>query len=151
VLCLVVLASALERLGLYEDAYGFTRLRFAVHATILWLGVVFGLVLAAGARRGGGSWLPRGVVAVTALAGLGFALVNPDGRVAAANVERYERSGKFDLAYARRLSADAAPSLGRLPAPLAGRALAGVRRELALPEGWPGANVARTRARSVRP
>ena len=48
VLCLVVLASALKRLGLYEEAFGFTRLRLLADANILWLGAV--LV----ARAGGG-------------------------------------------------------------------------------------------------
>ena len=55
-LTLVVLASALKRLGLYEETYGFTRLRFAAHAALLYLGALFvprpGHPLAA-------TWLPR--------------------------------------------------------------------------------------------
>ena len=44
----VVLASALKRLGLVEDAYGFTNVRFAGHAIVFWLAAVFALVGAAG-------------------------------------------------------------------------------------------------------
>ena len=49
-LTLVVLASALKRLGLYEETYGFTRLRFAAHAALLYLGALFCLVLVARSR-----------------------------------------------------------------------------------------------------
>ena len=60
-LTLVVLASALDY-GLYEEAYGFTRLRFAARAAILlWLGALFVLVLVAR----GAHWLPRAVLTVT--------------------------------------------------------------------------------------
>src|SRR4029078_7451345 len=40
VLTLVVLASALKRLGLYEETFGFTRLRFAAHVSLLLFGAV---------------------------------------------------------------------------------------------------------------
>jgi hypothetical protein len=50
-LTLVVLASAYKRLHLYEDAFGFTRLRLAADAAILWLGALFLLVLAARGAR----------------------------------------------------------------------------------------------------
>ena len=51
VLTLVVIASALRRLELYEEAYGFTRLRLTADAILLWLGALFVLVLAAGRVR----------------------------------------------------------------------------------------------------
>ena len=66
-LCLVVLASALKRLGLYEEAYGSTRLRLLADANILWLGAVLVLVLAALAT-GRAGWLPRALVLVSARA-----------------------------------------------------------------------------------
>ena len=40
-LTLVVLFSALHRLGLYTDAYGQSRLRLSVQAAIWWLGALF--------------------------------------------------------------------------------------------------------------
>jgi hypothetical protein len=112
-LTLVVLASAYTRLHLYEDAYGFTRLRLAADAAIVWLAALFVLVLAAGATRRT-RWLPRGVVALSATGMLAFALSNPDGRIAAHNIERYERTGRIDTSVLRRLSPDAAPALERL-------------------------------------
>ena len=128
-LTLVVLASALKRLGLYEDAYGFTRLRFAAHATLLWLGAIFALVLVARP-----AWLPRAALAITGATVLLFALADPDRRIADHNVERWQRTGKIDVQYARGLSADATPALVSL-------------LECAeLPQDGDGFNLARRRA-----
>jgi hypothetical protein len=106
-LTLVVLASALKRLGLYEAAYGFTRLRFAAHAILLWLAALFVLVLVAR----GAQWLPRAALTVTLGAFLLFALADPDRRIAQWNVDRFERTGKVDAQYLGLLSADAIPAL----------------------------------------
>lgn len=106
-LTLVVLASALTRLGLYMDAYGFTRLRLSAHAAILWLGGIFAVLLIAGAIRRMG-WLPRATVALTGLTVLAFAISNPDRRVAERNLDR---DGPVDERVLRELSADAAPGL----------------------------------------
>jgi hypothetical protein len=104
VLTLVVLASALRRLELYEEAFGFTRLRVLAHMTMLWLGALLVLVVAAGAARRE-SWLPRAAVAVTATFLIGFAASNPDLRIAHGNLGR---SGPVDVHYIEQLSADAA-------------------------------------------
>ena len=145
-LCLVVLASALKRLGLYEQAFGFTRLRLVADAQILWLGAVLVLVLAA-VPAGRTAWLPRAVVAVSAAGALAFALSDPDGRIAQHNVDRFERSGRIDLPYLAGLGPDAAPALARLPADRAACATAAIRRTLAAPDGLAGANLGRSRAR----
>ena len=57
-LTLVVVASALHRMDLYQQAYGFTLLRVLVDAFELWLGLLVVLVLVAGVRLSGW-WLPR--------------------------------------------------------------------------------------------
>jgi hypothetical protein len=113
-LTLVVLASALRRLDLYEDAYGLTRIRISVHAVILWLGGVFALVVLAGLRRRA-PWLPRAVAGVTIGGLLAFTLSNPDGRIARSAVERFERTGEIDEHYVSTLSTDALPTLMTLP------------------------------------
>jgi hypothetical protein len=100
-LTLVVLASALKRLGLYEDAFGYTRLRFAAHAILLWLGAIFVLVLLARPTH-----LPRAALALTGATVLAFALADPDRRIAQHNLERYARTGQIDSDYLRGLSAD---------------------------------------------
>jgi hypothetical protein len=122
VLTLVVLLSALRRLQLYESAFGFTRLRVSVQATILWLGGLFVLVMLAGAMWRG-RWLPRAAVVFTGVSLLVFSLIDPDALIASKNVERFERTGRVDLEYLTLLSADAVPALSRLPVPLARCAL----------------------------
>lgn len=145
-LTLVVLVSALRRLLLYEETFGFTRLRVSVHAAILWLAAMFILVMVAGALWNG-RWLPRASVALSAVALLLFSVANPDRMVAEQNVKRYRASGAIDLAYLARLSPDALPALSRLPGSLRACALAphaGLRDSQDSLVGW---NLARQRAR----
>jgi MFS family permease len=114
VLMLVVVASALTRMWTYQQAYGFTVQRLVVEACELWLGVVYVLVIAAGARLRSG-WLPQAIVG-SALAGLlVFAWLNPERMIADHNVTRWQDTGKIDVDYLTGLSTDAAPELARLP------------------------------------
>ena len=147
-LTLVVLASALKRLGLYEEAFGFTRLRLLAHGGILWLAGLFVLVLVAGAARSA-TWFPRATVVLAALIGLGFGLADPDAQIAEHNIARYERTGEIDLRYLAHLSPDAVPALARLPAPLAERVLGPTRAELLAPDGLAGTSLGRARARAL--
>jgi hypothetical protein len=148
-LTLVVVASALHRMSLYEQQFGFTRLRLFVSAVELTLGAIFVLLLAAGVRLRG-RWLPRAVVALAAVAVLALAAVNPDAYIAEQNVARYERSGRIDVAYLATLSPDAVPALDRLPADLRSCALQRVASELAeRTEHWYDLNLSRERARRL--
>ena len=145
-LCLVVLASALKRLGLYEDAYGATRLRMLADANILWLGAVLALVLATLAT-GRAAWLPRALVLVSATGAIAFAAANPDGRIASRNVDRHLAGGKIDRYHLSGLGPDAAVPLARLedPACITERIRAGLEGD----DGLLGANLARSRARDA--
>jgi hypothetical protein len=148
-LTLVIVASALHRMNVYEQAYGYTRLRVFVSAVELALGAVFLLVLAAGVRLRG-AWLPRAVVAVAVVALLGLAALDPDRFVADRNVDRFAATGRIDLHYLNRLSADAVPALDRLSGD--DRACALGLAELRLTEDrddWRAFNVARERARDL--
>lgn len=127
-LALVVVASAVRRMDMYVEAYGLTRLRISVLTMELWLGLVIVLIMAAGVW--GARWLPRAVAAAAAAVVLGFGLVSPDGMIAERNVERYEMTGRFDLPYARGLSADAVPALDRLEEPMRSCALWDIKEEL---------------------
>ncbi|MEV7807502.1 DUF4153 domain-containing protein [Microbispora sp. NPDC088329] len=150
---LVILASALHRLGLYTDAYGLSRLRASVEATIWWLGAVFVLVLAAGAVRlfgGGTSWFFRALVLLTGVSLLAFAVWNPDARVAETQltIRGVER---LDHGYLGDLGAEAVPVLDGLPEPDRScvlRDVVAVNR-LHAPDPWNGWNLARARAREV--
>jgi hypothetical protein len=115
-LTLVVVASAVRRMDMYVEAYGLTRLRISVLAVELWLGLVVVLIMAAGVW--GVRWLPRAVALSAAAGVLAFGLVSPDKLIAERNVQRYEDTGRFDLDYARGLSADAVPALDKLAEPL---------------------------------
>jgi hypothetical protein len=149
VLTLVVVASALHRLHLYEDAFGLTRSRLAAEAFSWGLGAVFALVLLAGLLRPVRREFARIGVAGGALGLLAFSLSNPDGRIAERNVERWQRTGRLDVAYLQRLSADAVPALAALPDPLRAPVLAPFEDRLSAAEPWTSANLARHRARRV--
>jgi hypothetical protein len=79
---------------------------------------------------------------------LGLGLAGPDAVVARGNVARFEQSGgrDVDLAYLRRLSADAVPALARLPEPQRTCVLRDRARD---EDPWFAANLARSRARGV--
>jgi hypothetical protein len=149
-LCLltfVVLVSALRRLGLYEEAFGLTRLRLSAHAFGLWLGGVFVALLLAGATLRT-RWLARGIIVFTACSLLVFSSVNPDAMIASRNLGRYRETGKIDLPYLAGLSADAIPELVRAPL-LSPPALARFERQLSEDEPWSSFNLSRERARRV--
>jgi uncharacterized protein DUF4153 len=162
----VVLVSALFRLRLYQDAYGWTELRFYVLTTIFFL--AFALVVTAVLLlRDRIAWLGHalamgGVAVVVALAAIG-----PVGFIADRNLERAlhpelvpagGRTG-IDAAYVASLGDDAIPALvaayGKLPPAddrLVGQALQrrwDVLRDFP-PDGDPAAwNLGRARARAA--
>jgi len=138
-----VVASAAQRMDLYVEAFGLTRLRLLVSVFELCLGVVLVLVLLAGVRWRAG-WLPRAVTATAAVALLSLAALNPDALIAERNVERFRGGADLDLVYLQGLSADAVPALDRLPEPQRSCVLS--RTDLAAPDGWQGANLGRLRA-----
>lgn len=154
-LAMIVLASAFRRLGLYEEAYGFTWMRLLVHTFILWLAAVLACVLAAIARRPG-TWVVNAGVALGLVGLLALNALNPDAFVARRNLARLRATGKIDVLYLSNLSADAAPTLVEalptLPEPeralLAG-ALACKRRELGPSGPWPTWSLDIARARDA--
>jgi hypothetical protein len=108
---LIMLASAYERLLLYEDAFGYTQLRLYSHVLMVWLAFTFVWFLVV-------QWLRPDRFAFGAfLAALGFLItlnvINPDASIAARNLSRYQASGKLDVDYLATLSEDAVPILVR--------------------------------------
>jgi len=152
VLTIVIVASALHRLDLYEDAFGLTRMRLAAETFSWGLGGLFTLLLLAGVFRSLRKELTRVALAGSALGLLAFSLSNPDGRIAQRNVDRWRSTGNLDLSYLQGLSADAVPTLADLPEPLGAEVLAPLEARLARDEPWSSANYSRHRARQlVRP
>jgi hypothetical protein len=125
-LTLVVLASAYLRLRLYQDAYGWTELRFYVLAAIQWLAIgALGTAVALATDRT--RWLLHGMIALSVVFGLAFNLIGPVRFIAERNVERAVdpslvppdgRTG-LDVYYLASLGPDAdivlAEALRRLP------------------------------------
>lgn len=143
-LALVVVASALYRLAVYEQAYGWTRLRLLAGVVEGWLGLLVLLVMAAGVRLSG-SWVPRAAVLTAGAALLALAWSDPDAAIARHDVARWQQTGRADWAYLSSLSADAVPALAALPADVRGCVVADVPPA----EDWLAWNLGRAVARHV--
>ncbi|SNY58391.1 DUF4153 domain-containing protein [Paractinoplanes atraurantiacus] len=112
-LTLVIAATALNRMTIYTDEYGLTRLRLLVFCCELWVVFTLLLVLLAGVRING-SWLPRVAIAAGVLALLGLAAANPDALIAERNI--HPANGReIDFVYLQNLSPDAVPALLDVP------------------------------------
>lgn len=108
-LSLVILASAMKRMGFYEAAFGYTRLRLYTHVFMYALGAVLTW------RAVTLWWRPERFAIgafVTALGSLlAVNVVNPDAFIARHNLDLHAITGEFDASYMRELSADAVPEL----------------------------------------
>ena len=164
-LTFVILGSAALRLSLYQDAYGWTELRFYIDATIAWLGlgIVAAIVLLVRDRM---RWLVHAMTISAVAILVGVNLIGAQRHVADANVARLldpalvppdGRHG-LDVWYALTLGDDAVPALvAALPALSAeerGWVITDLEdrwRELNRPEATAVAswNLARERARAA--
>jgi hypothetical protein len=105
-LSLVILASAMKRMSLYEAAFGYTQLRVYTHVFMFALGAVLSW------RAVTLWWRPQRFAVGVFLTALGSVLainlVNPDAFIARNNLQQ---GGAYDLEYLSELSTDAAPAL----------------------------------------
>ncbi len=148
VLTLVIVASALKRMGLYAEAYGFSVPRVLGYAFEVWLGLVFVLLIVAGVRLRS-RWLPPAVAAAAVAVMAGLAAVNPEALMARTHIERLDRDFPLDYAYLSALSADAVTEVDRLAEPYRSCVLARLRDELEVDDPWYGLNLSRQRAREL--
>jgi hypothetical protein len=161
----VILASAALRLRLYQDAYGWTELRFFVAASIGWLAAAVGIsiaLLATDRMR----WLAHGLAGSAVAVTLLVSAIGPQSFVMDQNIARAIDSSivpegghsGLDIEYTLTLGDDAIPALvaalDRLPQDVRDRAAyeLGVRRTTldayAGPaDGWQSWNLSRQRAR----
>jgi two-component system sensor histidine kinase BaeS len=86
-LTFVILGSAAFRLSLYQDAYGWTELRFYIDATIAWLGlgIVSAVVLLLRDRM---RWLVHAMTIAAVVILVGVNVIGAQRHVAEANVAR---------------------------------------------------------------
>ena len=149
VLTLAVVASALYRMSLYQDAFGYTVLRVFVDGFELWLGLVVVFLLIAGVRLSGW-WVPRAVLVSAAVFALGFAAMSPDAWVAGRNIDRFDAGSSLDTAYLSTLSADATPVIvDRLPAEMASCVTEGGVGTPFESDDWLSWNLGRSRAQGA--
>jgi len=107
-LVLVMLLSSWQRLTLYEEAYGFSRLRTYTTVFIPWLA---GLLVAVGVMDILGKMRWFALILVIVITGfvLSLPLLNVDGFIAGRNISRAANGEEFDASYLTELSADAVP------------------------------------------
>jgi hypothetical protein len=155
-LTLVIVAVALRRLALYQDAYGLTMLRLYSSVFAVWIGLI--LVLAGAAVAGlvpGKAWFPGAAIVAGLVFLLALNVADPEAIVVRHNVARAATTQKVDPGYLAELSDDAVPALvaalPSLPEPARAQVLAAVC-DSAHPEftGWAAANTSRRRAADAR-
>ncbi len=109
-LVFVVMASALQRMRLYQEAFGLTELRLYTTAFMAWLFVVF-VWLVWTVLRGQRERFAFGIFVAGLAAVAGLNVLNPDGFIVRRNAALVGGERPFDSDYALSLSADAVPSL----------------------------------------
>jgi hypothetical protein len=147
-LTLVIVASALTRLGLYAGAYGFTVPRLLGYAIEVWLGVILVLILLAGVRLRAG-WLPRGAAAAGVAVLIALAAVNPDALIARTVLHRLDGPYGVDFGYLSTRSADAVDEIVGVQSNRVACALWLLDSDLKEPDPWYATNLSRAHARTV--
>lgn len=109
-LVLGMLVSAFQRMWLYEEAYGFTRLRIYTHSFMLWLALVLVLFFFVLLRDTYRTWIYGSFISALVYLAL-LNIISPDQLIVRANVARYQAGEELDASYLGSLSSDAAPIL----------------------------------------
>ena len=110
VLLFVIMASAMHRMRLYQNAFGLTELRLYTTAFMLWLAAVFAWFCAT-VLRGRRERFTFGALLMAGEALVILHAFNPDARIVHTNAARAVAERPFDARYAAGLSADAVPGL----------------------------------------
>ncbi len=107
---LVILASSLQRLMLYESAYGFSQLRTYTHVYIYWLAGLILVTIVLELLRRRGNFALAMLICVVGF-GATLVLMNVDGLIANQNINRAIQGEELDAVYLKSLSSDAVPTL----------------------------------------
>ncbi|QCH23334.1 DUF4153 domain-containing protein [Mycobacteroides salmoniphilum] len=145
---LVIVASAIHRMSLYEGAYGYSVERLLVRWIELGMALVLVLILVAGIRMSA-RWLPTAVVAVGSFGMLGLAIFNPESYVAQRNVQFFEQTGTIDQWYMARLSSDAFEATKSLPEDVRGCVQDKIAYKVGPSAPWYEYNVSRAKVRAA--
>jgi hypothetical protein len=109
-LLFVIMASAIERMRLYQAEYGLSEQRLYPTAFMGWLAVVF-VWFCLTVLRGHRERFAFGAMVAGFLLVASLQALNPDALIARTNLARARSGHIFDARYAGRLSADAVPEL----------------------------------------
>ncbi|HJN85098.1 MAG TPA: DUF4173 domain-containing protein [Patescibacteria group bacterium] len=107
-LTLGVLWSSWTRLGLYEDAFGFTHDRLFSHYGLIVVAIVLVILFAGLITKIRDNTILHGIVFTFAIALVGLNLLNPDAFIARHNIDRGDVGEGIDYRFLFRLSDDAA-------------------------------------------
>ncbi len=167
ILTMAVLASAFLRLRLYQEAYGWTELRFYVLAAIFWL-AIGGVMAIAALATDRTRWLAHGLLVLSFGFGVAFNLIGPVHYVAERNIERAvqpelvpaDGQSGLDVYYLASLGDDALPVLSdnlcSLPSSVSPDAFDAVKAWTdriardASSRPWQAWNLSRERARDIK-
>jgi hypothetical protein len=105
----VMLYSAYMRLVLYEEAYGYTYIRFLVHAFMIYLAIL--LIIAAIRIRRTDFPLAKIYIFISLLSYVLMNYIGMDSLIAKNNIERYRENGNIDASYLNSLSSGTIPLL----------------------------------------
>jgi hypothetical protein len=154
-LMLGLLASAFQRMLLYEQAYGYTHLRLYTYSFMIWLAVAL-LIFLVALLRNQLRIFTVGCIATGLIYLALLNVINPDTLIVRENIARYQISRKLDTEYIASLSADAIPtlvsSLGKLDSVSRAdldpqlRQKLDVLQQVATEQSWPSWHVARSQA-----
>jgi hypothetical protein len=112
----VIMASAVQRMRLYQSEYGLTQLRLYTTVFMGWLAIVF-IWFAVTVLRGQRERFAFGALVAGFLVLATLHILNPDAFIVGTNAARAGAGRRFDANYATSLSADAVPALmAALPA-----------------------------------
>ena len=109
-LSLVVLASAFQRLVLYEREFGYTWPRLIPHAAILLTAALLACALVA-ILTGRTAWLATAALTLGLLTLVGLNVLDPEAFIAERNIARVARGYELDTRELASLSADAVPAI----------------------------------------
>ena len=112
-LLVLILASAAQRMWLYQDIFGLTELRLYVSAFLGWLAVVLVWFGATVLRDQAARFVP-GVVLAGFVLVAGLHAANPEAVIVRVNAARAAEGKPFDPDYLIARSADAVPALLRV-------------------------------------
>jgi hypothetical protein len=151
VLLFIIMASAFQRMRLYQEEYGLSEQRLYPTAFMGWLAVVF-VWFALTVLRGRRERFAFGAMVAGFLLIAVLHVLNPDALIARTNLARARAGRPFDATYAVSLSADAVPELVSGASALNPRDRGALAKYLlnwtpSQNPDWRSWNLARTRAR----